>query len=288
MKIIDLSLPIEEGMMTFPTHWHPVVEVTILGRHGIEGRETRKLVLGTHIGTHADAPRHFIPNGATIDEVPLDVLIGPATLADFTGCRPLQEIDIADLKQRLGENVPVRLILRTGWSEYFGDMKFYNEYPFLSENAAQWLVEKGVRLIAMDTPSPDNPAHSRGTPKDSPNHKVLLGAGVVLVEYVTNLKSLSSSEVELIVMPLKLKGCDGSPARWGGIEKKKGKRERMREEIQGWLKQWFVSRSKILQQTNQPFSDTDYFEAGWLTSMEVVEFVTEIERQFAMQFSDRE
>lgn len=62
----------------------------------------------------------------------------------------------------------------------------------------------------------------------------------------------------------------------------------MREQIQGWLKQWFVSRSKILQQTNQPFSDTDYFEAGWLTSMEVVEFVTEIERQFAMQFSDRE
>ena len=51
MKIIDLSLPIEEGMMTFPTHWHPVVEITILGRHGIEGRETRKVVLGTHIGT---------------------------------------------------------------------------------------------------------------------------------------------------------------------------------------------------------------------------------------------
>jgi arylformamidase len=55
MKITDLSLTIEEGMMTFPTHWHPVVEITILGRHGVEGRETRKLVLGTHIGTHAEA-----------------------------------------------------------------------------------------------------------------------------------------------------------------------------------------------------------------------------------------
>src|SRR5271168_5192186 len=92
MKIVDLSLPVEEGMMTFPTHWHPVVEVTILGRHGIEGRETRKIVLGTHIGTHADAPRHFIPNGATIDEIPLELLVGPATVVDFTGCRPLQEI----------------------------------------------------------------------------------------------------------------------------------------------------------------------------------------------------
>src|ERR1700730_7456200 len=100
MKIIDLSLSIEEGMMTFPTSWHPVVEITILGRHGIEGRETRKLVLGTHIGTHADAPRHFIPNGRTIDEVPLDVLIGPATVADFTGCCLLQEFGGAALKKR--------------------------------------------------------------------------------------------------------------------------------------------------------------------------------------------
>ena len=140
-------------------------------------------------------------------------------MADFTGCRPLHEIDIDDLKQKLGDKVPLRLILRTGWSEYFGNMKFYNEYPFLSENAAQWLVEKGVRLIAMDTPSPDNPAHSRGTPKDSPNHKVLLGAGVVLVEYLANLKALTASEVELIVMPLKLKDCDGAPARCAAIER---------------------------------------------------------------------
>ncbi len=205
--------------MTFPTHWHPVVEITILGRHGVEGRETRKLVFGTHIGTHADAPRHFIPNGGTIDEVPLETLIGPATVVDFTDCRPLQEIGVADLKNRLGAKAPVRLILRTGWSEYFGNLKFYNEYPFLSENAAHWLVEQGVRLIAMDTPSPDNPSHSRGTLKDSPNHKVLLGAGVVLVEYVANLKALTSREVELLVMPLKLKGCDGSPVRCVAIER---------------------------------------------------------------------
>jgi kynurenine formamidase len=219
MRIIDLSLSIEEGMMTFPTHWHPVVEITILGRHGIEGRETRKIVLGTHIGTHADAPRHFIPGGSTIDEVSLDVLIGPATVADFTGCAPLLEIDVAHLEGKLGATVPQRLILRTGWSEFFGEMKFYKEYPFLSEKAARWLVEKGVRLIAMDTPSPDNPAHSRDTPKDSPNHKVLLGAGVILVEYVANLKALTRSEVELVVMPLKLKGCDGSPARCVAIER---------------------------------------------------------------------
>jgi arylformamidase len=218
MKMIDLTLPIEEGMMTFPTHWHPVVEVTVLGRHGIEGRETRKLVLGTHTGTHVDAPRHFVPGGGTIDEIPLDILIGPATVVDFTNCRALQEIDTPDFQKQLNGNVSPRIILRTGWSEHFGNMKFYNEYPFLSENAAQWLVDRGVRLIAMDTPSPDNPAHSRGTGKDSPNHKLLLGAGVVLVEYLANLKAISASSVELIVLPLKLKGADGSPARCLAIE----------------------------------------------------------------------
>jgi len=219
MKITDLSLTIEEGMMTFPTHWHPVAEITILGRHGVEGRETRKLVLGTHIGTHADAPRHFIPQGKGIDQVPLDVLVGPAKILNFTPCHPLQEIDVPDLEAKLGGKVPSRIILRTDWSEHFGQMPFYTQYPFLSENAAKWLVEKGVRLIAMDTPSPDNPAHSRGTPKDSPNHKVLLGAGVVLVEYICNLKALMSPEVELIVLPLRLKDCDGSPVRCIAIER---------------------------------------------------------------------
>ena len=219
MKITDLSLTIEEGMMTFPTHWHPVVEITILGRHGIEGRETRRLVLGTHTSTHTDAPLHFVPKGRSIDEVPLDLLIGPATVVNFSPCRALQVITSADLEAKLGGKVPKRLILRTDWSEYFGQMTFYTQYPFFSEDAAEWLAKNGVRLIAMDTPSPDNPAHSRGTNKDSPNHKVLLGAGVVLVEYVCNLKALTASEVDLVVLPLKLKGCDGSPARCVAIER---------------------------------------------------------------------
>ena len=219
MKIIDLSLPIEEGMMTFPSHWHPVVEISVLGRHGIEGRETRKVVLGTHTGTHTDAPLHFVPKGRGVDEISLEVLVGPATVANFSNCKPLQEIDVQQLERRLGATPPSRLVLRTDWSEHFGQMAFYTQYPFLSEAAAQWLVDKGVRLLAMDTPSPDNPAHSRGTPKDSPNHKVLLGAGVVLVEYVCNLKALTASEVELVVLPLRLKGCDGSPTRCIAIER---------------------------------------------------------------------
>lgn len=205
--------------MTFPAHWHPVVEISILARHGIEGRETRKLVLGTHTGTHTDAPLHFVANGKTIDEVPLDVLVGEATVVNFAPAHPNQEIGIPTLKENLGGKVPTRLILRTDWSDYFGQLTYYNNSPFFSQDAARWLVDSGCRLIAMDTPSPDNPAHSRASGNDSPNHKVLLGAGVVLVEYLCNLRSLSRPVVELVVLPLKIKGGDGAPARCVAIER---------------------------------------------------------------------
>jgi len=219
MKIVDLSLSLHEGMMTFPTHWHPVVEVSILGRHGIEGRETRKLVLGTHTGTHTDAPLHFIPNGKGIDQVPLDTLVGEATVLNFAPVQANQEIGVAALKEKLGEKAPRRVILRTDWSDHFGEMSYYNNYPFFSQDAARWLVDGGCRLIAMDTPSPDNPAHSRTSGNDSPNHKVLLGAEVVLVEYLTNLRALTKSVVELFVLPLKVKGGDGAPTRCIAIER---------------------------------------------------------------------
>src|SRR5215470_18846099 len=75
-RIVDLSYLLHDGMTTYPVHWSPPFEVTQLGRHGIEGRESRKIVMGTHTGTHVDAPRHFIPNGKTIDELPLDIFMG--------------------------------------------------------------------------------------------------------------------------------------------------------------------------------------------------------------------
>src|SRR5689334_1081246 len=94
---IDLTFPIHEGMTTFPVHWHPIVEITQLERHGIENRETRKLVLGTHTGTHCDAPLHFVPGGQSVDSFALDTLIGPAFVADLSASRPSQELDVGDL-----------------------------------------------------------------------------------------------------------------------------------------------------------------------------------------------
>ncbi len=220
MRIIDLSYPIHEGMTTFPVHWHPVVEITQLGRFGIENRETRKITLGTHCGTHIDAPRHFIPGGPTVEQIPLDWLVGPARVLDFTPVtQPKQEFGVADFERLLGNDRPERLILRFDWSDHWGTMKYYTDQPYITEEAGHWLVERGVRVLAMDTPQVDSPDNGRTGPKDSPLHKIMLAAGVVFVEYCTNLRQLTLSEVELVVLPLNILGSDGAPARVIAIER---------------------------------------------------------------------
>jgi kynurenine formamidase len=211
---VDLTHVIREGMTTFPGLNHPRVEITQLARHGVEGRATRRLVLGTHTGTHVDAPLHFIPGADDVDALGLDALVGPAQVADLTPVEPLEEIGVDRLRSALGGTLrQPRLLLRYDWSERFGSLAFYTESPYLSREACHWLVEQGARLIGMDTPSPDDPRLGFGSAEDSPNHHILLGAGVVLVEYLANLAAVRTPEPLLVVAPLRVLGADGAPAR---------------------------------------------------------------------------
>ena len=218
-RLVDLSHPLHEGMLTFPGLNHPRTEVTQLARHGVEGRATRRLVLGTHTGTHLDAPLHFIEGGGTIDQVPLSTLVGPAVVADLGPAGPLEEISLARLQAAVGGTLRhPRVLLRFGWSQRFGRMDFYTESPFLAREACTWLVEQGAVLVGMDVPSPDDPRLGYGSGEDSPNHHILLGAGVILLEYLNNLEQLSAPEVFLAALPLRVRGADGAPARVIAIE----------------------------------------------------------------------
>jgi|TARA_B110000967_G_C18900699_1_gene574738 arylformamidase len=212
-KIVDLSMVLEEGMISFPHPWHPIVEIVQLGRHAVEGRETRKIIMGTHTGTHIDAPRHFIPDAPTVDEIPLEQINGLASVLDLTNFGPGDEVNVSDLDNALGDRSAERVLLRFDWERMIGSLDYYNKSPYLSENAAIWLIDKGCRLLGMDTPMPDNPANGRGCTKDSPNHKILLGGGAILVEYMINLASLDKDIVHIIVAPIKVKDGDGAPAR---------------------------------------------------------------------------
>lgn len=204
-RIVDLTMTLEEGMVTYPGH--PVVEITQLARFGYEGKETRKLVLGTHTGTHVDAPRHFIEGGKTVEDIHPEVLCGPARLLDFS----LYMADVSGgmLNMAADGGSVERVLLRFDGDRRLGTFDYYKRQPWLKEDAARWLIDKGCRLVGMDTPMPDSPDH-----KDTmPIHKLLLGAGVVIVEYMVNLKSIQAETFQLVVAPLKVKDGDGAPAR---------------------------------------------------------------------------
>jgi kynurenine formamidase len=210
--LIDLSHPIHEGMPTFPVPHHPVVEITQLARHGIENRETRKLVMGTHTGTHIDAPRHYIPGGKTIDEIPLETLVGPATVCDVRS-KVDAPILISDIQPQLQGKPIERVLLHTDWVKQYGQWSYFSGHPYLAVETAQWLIERGCKLLGMDSPQADNPRHTRHHDPDSPIHYLLLGAGLVMVENMRQLDQLLGREFELVVSPLKIVGGDGSPVR---------------------------------------------------------------------------
>ncbi len=207
-RIVDLTLALHPGMPSYPTPYHPGMSVTLMATHEKDGREVRQIVLGSHMGTHVDAPLHMLPSGASIDAVPLSRFMGPAGMADLRDIPPRHEIGAEELQQRLGGRPPKRLILRYGWDQRLGDQSYFTDHPYLSEDAARWLVEEKVVLLGMDCPQPDAP-HNTNTPV----HKILLGGGVALLEYLCNLDEIRADRFELVGLPLKIRGADGSPVR---------------------------------------------------------------------------
>ena len=215
-EIIDVTYDLHEGMLTFTAPWHPVVSVTQIGRIWLEGRETREVRLGTHTGTHVDAPLHVMSKGTSIEEIPLERLVGRVTMLDFSFIGRRGEVSVKQLKRvGLGKKV----LFRFGWGVHWGTRQFYKDWPYFSKSAAAYLIGEGVEMIGLDTPSPDNSSivlsgEVLGSEADSPIHKMLLRANVVLVEYVANLDKVVDFEGwNIAALPLRIRGADGSPAR---------------------------------------------------------------------------
>lgn len=208
-KIIDLSLLIETGMPTCGTAWHQTVEIAQMGKLDEVGRNTSKIVLGSHSGTHMDAPAHFIEGGNAIESLDLEILCGPVKVIDFTGLNS-KVVKRQDFEQI---SLDERILLKFGWNKMWKTSDYYKDFPYLELDAAEYLIQQGVKLIAMDTPSPDT-GSAIGAIDDSPVHKLFLKNGIVIVEYLTNTELLEDNKkYEIIALPLKLSGSDGSPAR---------------------------------------------------------------------------
>ena len=210
MSIIDLSMTIDNECMTCNAPWHEKVSIQKLGRLSEVGRNTSKFRLGSHTATHMDAPLHFFDNAFGIDKVDLEKCVGKVTCVDLRHKKAGEVVTFEDVKHI---NVTERMLFVFGWYEWWKTEKYYKAFPYFEKGAIDYLVENGMKFMAMDTPSPDDGSAIQKK-DDSPMHKILLEKEIVIVEYLCNTLQIDfSSEYEIIALPLKIEGADGSPAR---------------------------------------------------------------------------
>jgi arylformamidase len=202
MKYHDITTPIYAGMPVY--EGDPPVEISLIQsiKRG-DSCNVSRLLMGAHTGTHVDAANHFIDDTGGVDEIPFDTLIGPVRVIDLSGIEAIS----ADTLAGVNLGGVDRLLFKTSNSRLWNDEGFRKDSAYLTGDAAERLVEAGVKLVGMDYLSIEKFGAAPATA-----HLALLGAGVVILEGI-NLSEVEAGEYGLICLPLPIKGCDGSPCR---------------------------------------------------------------------------
>jgi arylformamidase len=209
MQIIDLTLSYSPIISGFSKD----VAKTI----AVEGWNASTLHIYSHAGTHMDAPYHFGVSNERIDEIPVSRFVGDAWVVNIEITQSQQLIDLKDFVQ-IEDKIKEcdSIILKTGWHQFVGQAKYRNELPRISEEAARWLVEKKVNMLAVE---PCSVADVNNLPEVTLIHQVLLGGNIIIIEGLCNTENLTQQKVQLIALPLKILGGDGAPARVIAIQK---------------------------------------------------------------------
>jgi arylformamidase len=200
MKLIDVSRPLFTGMPVWPGDTPTQFDFAATQAGGYSCNVGR-LRTSMHAGTHVDAPYHYLATGARIDEVALDTYVGPARVVDVRGCATVTPAHFGELDLA----ATPRVLLRSDcWLDV---TQFPETWPQLAPGLATFLVERGVRLIGLDFPSVD----ARES-KDLPVHHECGRVGLFILESL-DLRAAEPGLHELIALPLRVRGGDGSPVR---------------------------------------------------------------------------
>jgi kynurenine formamidase len=217
-EVIDLSHELYEGMpnisnnpVSFGTIY--TYEFTETLSHGRLSMQGRQIVVPEHCATHFDAPRHFDRDGLSAADYPIDKLVLPGHLLDFTDKGPGDAITIADCEraeQASGQRIEAghAIIAWTGADAQWGEPGFMTERPFLPTESAQWLVDRGMSLFATDLIGMDDPAEWWW-----PTHAIWLRAGIPMVQQLCHLDQLAGKDFVFAALPLKLRDGTGCPVR---------------------------------------------------------------------------
>jgi kynurenine formamidase len=200
--MIELTHPLRRDMRVWPGHPRFEHELVSCYTRGDASRFFR-LGLGEHTGTHLDAPVHWVPGGADISAVPLDVLLGRAAVLRAPELPALSAFESSHGPLERGD----RVLIDCGWASHWDTPSYFSAWPAVSLELAAALVDRGVRAVAVDTPSPDAQDSA-----DCPVHRLLLGEGVLIGENFARLRELSGW-VSLLMAPLPIEEGSGSPVR---------------------------------------------------------------------------
>jgi arylformamidase len=201
-KLLDVSVPLSSALATYPGnppfHLEPLKRIADGASSNVS-----KVTLGTHTGTHVDAPKHFIDAAGGVDAMPLDLLIGRARVIEMPrrGGITAEDLHGAGLREDL------RILLKTSNSALWNSPEFHDDYTHLTEPAARYLVDQGVKVVGIDYLSVEQFKKA-----GAPAHKVLLSNGVVIIEGL-NLADAEPGMYEMYCLPLLIAGADGAPAR---------------------------------------------------------------------------
>lgn len=202
--IYDVSAPITNTMPVWPSG--PGVRLVPkphLSRDGSYTINETSIEIGSHIGTHIDAPYHFVASGRRVHEIPLELLIGKATVFEIPGVR---SIGIQELKNLKWDGIE-RVLFKTENSNHWQDGKFYEEFVYLEPEGAEFLAGRGVRLVGIDYLSIEKFKSEKHL-----THFALLTRNVVIIEGL-NLSGVPAGNYTLYALPLKLQDADGAPTR---------------------------------------------------------------------------
>ena len=213
MKVHDVSLVLRPDMTTWSGEPGPAVAPLRRIAKG-DSANVSTISFGDHTGTHVDPPVHFIEGGGTVDDLPLEALVGPCLVLAYEGSAHVGAEWLERAKIPAGT---ARLLFKTRNSELWSDptRPFTRDFVTINASAARWCVDHGVRLVGMDYLSiePQGPEKA-----GYPVHHTLLGAGVVIIEGL-DLRGVAAGPYELVCAPVKIQHGDGAPARVFLIER---------------------------------------------------------------------
>lgn len=206
MELIDISVSLGPGLPTWPGS-PGVSTVPLLRRGNGDIANASELRMDVHCGTHVDAPRHFVDDGKTIDQIQLSQLSGRALVIQVPS--HITEIGASELASAVGDDTSVRrLLLRTANSEQEGlyERPFYEDYAAVSPDGAVWLADRAIDLVGIDYLS----IQRFHDPPDT--HEILLGADVAILEGL-NLAAVEPGWYDLHCLPILIHGAEAAPAR---------------------------------------------------------------------------